>query len=188
MLKLKLQILRPPGAKSWFNGKDPDAGKDWRWEETGTTENEMVGWHHWLDGHEFEQAPGDGERQGSLACCSPWGRRVRHDWATQQQHLDGKPPLRSTLLPSSPLLFCSGPYGLTLIGHVCVCCVLTHFSRVWLFAAHWNAAHQALLSMWILQAGILEWVATHFSRGSSQPRDQTLFSYFSCFGSRVLYH
>ena len=52
-------------------GKDPDAGKDWRQEETGSTENEMVGWHHCLDGHEFEQAPGVGDGQGSLACCSP---------------------------------------------------------------------------------------------------------------------
>ena len=53
--------------------KDPDAGKDWRQEEKGTTEDEMVGWHHWLDGHEFEQAPRVGDGQGSLACCSPWG-------------------------------------------------------------------------------------------------------------------
>ena len=52
-------------------GKDPDAGNDWRQEEKGMTEDEMVGWHHWLNGHEFEQAPGDCERQGSLACCSP---------------------------------------------------------------------------------------------------------------------
>ena len=48
-------------------------GKDWRTEDKGTTENEMVGWHHQLDGHEFEQAPGDGEGQGSLVCCNPWG-------------------------------------------------------------------------------------------------------------------
>ena len=54
-------------------GKDPDAGKDWRQEEKGMTEDEMVGWHHCLKGHEFEQAPGDGEGQGSLACCKPWG-------------------------------------------------------------------------------------------------------------------
>ena len=53
--------------------KRPDAGKDWRQEEKGTTEDEMVGWLHWLNGHEFEQALGDGEAQGSLACCSPWG-------------------------------------------------------------------------------------------------------------------
>ena len=62
--------------------KNPDAGKDWRQEEKGTTEDEMVGWYHWLDGHEFEQAPGVGDGQGSLACCSPWGHRVRHDWVT----------------------------------------------------------------------------------------------------------
>ena len=53
--------------------KDPDAGKDWGQEEKGMTEDEMVGWHHWLKGHEFEQAPGVGDRHGGLACCSPWG-------------------------------------------------------------------------------------------------------------------
>ena len=54
-------------------GKDPDAGKDWR--QKGTTEDKMVGWHHWLNGHEFEQAWGDGEGQGSLVCCSPLGHK-----------------------------------------------------------------------------------------------------------------
>ena len=65
-------VLWPPDAKSPFIGKDPDAGKDWRQEEKRTTEDELVGWHHWLNGHEFEQTLGDGEGQGSLACCSPW--------------------------------------------------------------------------------------------------------------------
>ena len=64
-------ILWPPDVKSWLIGKDPDAGKGWGQEEKGTTEDEMVGWHHWLDGHEFELAPGVGDRQGELACCSP---------------------------------------------------------------------------------------------------------------------
>ena len=73
MLKWKLPIPWPPGVKNWLIGKDPDAGKDWRWEEKGTTEVEMVGRHHWLDEHEFEQAQGVGEGQGGLACCSPWG-------------------------------------------------------------------------------------------------------------------
>ena len=54
-------ILLPPDVKSWLIGKDPDAGKDWRQEEKGMTEDEMAGWHHWLDGHEFEQAPGVGD-------------------------------------------------------------------------------------------------------------------------------
>ena len=65
-------VLWLPDAKSRLIGKDPDSGKDWRQEEKGTTENEMVGWHHWLNGHEFEQTAGDSEEQGSLACCSPW--------------------------------------------------------------------------------------------------------------------
>ena len=66
-------ILWPPYAKSWLIWKDPDAGKDWRREEKGTTEDELVGWYHWLYGHEFEQALGVGDGQGSLTCCSPWG-------------------------------------------------------------------------------------------------------------------
>ena len=66
-------ILWPPDAKSWLIWKDPDAGKDWEQEEKGMTEDEIVGWHHQLDGHEFEQALGVGDGQGSLACYSPWG-------------------------------------------------------------------------------------------------------------------
>ena len=57
----------------WLIWKDPDAGKDWGRDEKGTTEDEMVRWHHWLDGHEFEQSPGVGDGQGGLACCSSWG-------------------------------------------------------------------------------------------------------------------
>ena len=75
-------ILWPPDAKSWLIGKDSDAGKGWRQEEKGMAENKLVGWHHWLNGHEFEQALGDGDGQGSLVCCSPGGCRVRHDWVT----------------------------------------------------------------------------------------------------------
>ena len=66
-------ILWPPDAKNGLSGKDPDAGKDWRQEEKGMTEVEMVGWHHPLNGH--EQAPETGDGQGSLACCSPWGHK-----------------------------------------------------------------------------------------------------------------
>ena len=65
-------VLWPPDGKNWLIRKDPDAGKDWRQEEKGMTEDEMVGWHHQLNGHEFEQALGVGDGQGSLACCSPW--------------------------------------------------------------------------------------------------------------------
>ena len=67
--------------------KEPDAGKDWRQEEKGMTEDEMVGWHHWLNGQEFEQAPGDGEGQGGLVCCSPGlqSRTRLSDWTTKKQ-------------------------------------------------------------------------------------------------------
>ena len=72
MLKLKLQFFGPL-MKNWLIGKDPDAGKDWRQEEKGTTEDEIVGWHHQLNAHEFEQAPRVGDGQGSLACYHSWG-------------------------------------------------------------------------------------------------------------------
>ena len=68
-------ILWLPDAKNWFFGKAPDAGKDRRQEEKGRTKDETVGWHHWLDGHEFEQAPEVGDGQRNLVCCSPWGHK-----------------------------------------------------------------------------------------------------------------
>ena len=88
MLRLKLQyfdhLMQNGHWKSRLTGKDPYAEKDWRQEEKGTIEDDMVGWHHRLNGHEFEQTLGDGERQGSLVCCSPWGRQEseRTEWFT----------------------------------------------------------------------------------------------------------
>ena len=82
MLKLKLQYFGHLMQRTDI-GKDPDAGKDWRQEEKKTTEDQMVGWHHWLTGHEFEQAPGVGDGQGSLACYSPWGRKESDAWVTE---------------------------------------------------------------------------------------------------------
>ena len=75
-------IFWPPDVKNWLIGKDPDAWKDWMWEEKGTTEDEMVRWHHGLNGHEFEQAPRVGDGQRSLACCSPWGPK---EWDTTER-------------------------------------------------------------------------------------------------------
>ena len=69
-------ILWPPDAKSQLTGKDPHAGKDCGKEEKGATEGEMVGGHHRLNRHKFEKTPGDGEGQGSLVCCRPWGCKV----------------------------------------------------------------------------------------------------------------
>ena len=68
-------VLWPPYVKSWLIGKDSDAGRDWGQEDKGMTEDEMAGWHHWLDGHEFEWTLGYGDGQGGLACCTSWGRK-----------------------------------------------------------------------------------------------------------------
>ena len=80
----EVPLLWPPDAKSQLIGKDLDDGKDWRQKEKQVTQDEMVGWHHWRNGHEFEQIPGDSEEQEMLTCCSPCGHRVRHDWVTEQ--------------------------------------------------------------------------------------------------------
>ena len=71
----EIPIIWPPDAKTWLIGKDPDAGKDWGQEEKGTTEDDMTGWHHRLDGHEFEWTPGICDGQGGLAYCDSWGRK-----------------------------------------------------------------------------------------------------------------
>ena len=81
--KAETPVLWPPHAKSWLIGKDPDAGRYWGQEEKGTTEDEMAGWHHLFDGHEFEWIPGVGDGQEGLASCNSWSRRVVHDWLTE---------------------------------------------------------------------------------------------------------
>ena len=86
-LDAEAPILWPPDMKCWLTGKDPDAGKDWGQKKKGATENEIVGLHHQLNGPEFEQTLGDSEGQASLACCSPWDRRVRQDLVTEQQKI-----------------------------------------------------------------------------------------------------
>ena len=73
--KAETPILWPPHAKSWLIGEDSDAGRNWGQEEKGTTDDEMAGWHHWLNGREFEWTPGVGDGQGGLACCNSWGRK-----------------------------------------------------------------------------------------------------------------
>ena len=84
MLK-QAPVLWPPDMKSRLIGNDHDAGEYWGQEEKGTTEDEMVGWHHWLNGREFEQTPGSGEGRGSLLCCSPWSSKESD--RTEQQHV-----------------------------------------------------------------------------------------------------
>ena len=75
MILSLVTILWPPHEKSLLIGKDSDAGRDWGQEEKGTTEDEMTGWQHWLDGRESEWTPGDGDGQGGLTCCDSWGRK-----------------------------------------------------------------------------------------------------------------
>ena len=93
-------VFWPPDVKNWLIGKDPDAGKDWRQEEKGTTEDEMFGWHHWLNGREFEQALGVDDGQGSLACCSPWGPKELDttEWLNLIDRLIDHSHIRSSLL------------------------------------------------------------------------------------------
>ena len=108
----------PTDAKSWLIGEDPDYGKDWRQEEKKMTKDEMVGWRHRLNGHEFEQAPGVGDGHGSLACCSPWGRKESDttEWLNNKEtltegtsgwndckNLEGKRPIER-----SAVTFCQG--------------------------------------------------------------------------------
>ena len=93
MQRHEASILWPPDVKNWLTGKDPDAGKDWRQEEKGTTEDEMVGWHHWLNGHELEQTLGDGEGQRSLACYSPWDCK----WSDMTEWLENNERMRCRL-------------------------------------------------------------------------------------------
>ena len=76
-------VVWPPHSKSWLIGKDSDAGRDWGQEKKGTTEHEMAGWHHWLNGRESEWTLGVGDGQGGLACCDSWGCRVGLDWVTK---------------------------------------------------------------------------------------------------------
>ena len=83
--KAEAPVLWPPDVKSQYIGKDPDAEKDWRQEEKVTTEDQVAGWHRWLDGHEFDQTLGDAEGQRRLACCSPWGFKELDTTQRQQQ-------------------------------------------------------------------------------------------------------
>ena len=97
-------VLSPRHAKSWLTGKDPDAGRDWGQEKKGLTEVETVGWHHWLDGHEFEYTPGFGDGQGGLACCGSWGRKESDatEWLnwTECERLAGSTGVESWTLAS----------------------------------------------------------------------------------------
>ena len=128
-------VLWPPDAKSWLIGEDPHAGKDWRWEEKGMTEDEVAGWHHWLNGPKFEWAPGVGDGQGSLACCSPWGLK----------ELDTTERLNWTVLNSIPGLLRGFPGGTSGKEPVCQCRRLKRCGfDLWVRNIPWNRKWQCL--------------------------------------------
>ena len=141
--EVETPILWLPDAKNWLTGKDPDAGKDWRQEEKGIAEDEMVGWHFWLDGYEFEQVVGVGEGQGGLACCSPWDWKesdateqlnwtsvgVKSAWSAEDVHPSiRKTPWRRKWKPT-PVFLPGESYWLSyLVG----CSPWDHKSQTWL--------------------------------------------------------
>ena len=110
----EIPILWVPDVKNWLVGKDLDAGKDWRQEETGMRKDVMVGWHHQLNGHEFEQAPGDGEGQGSLAYCSLWGHK---SWT----RLSNFSLVLHFICLYSSSFYCTAYIHKTLRGHALIC-------------------------------------------------------------------
>ena len=133
-------ILWPPDVRSWLIGKDPDAGKDWGQEVKGTTEDEMVGWHHWFNGHGFGWAPGVGDGQGGLACCGSWGHKESDttewlNWTSCQVNLEKHVHRNNESLDTAPacdikmLLF-----------------IIQLLSHVQLFVTPCGAASQACLS------------------------------------------
>ena len=113
----KTPILWPPDGKNWLIGKDPDAEKDWRQEEKGTTD-EMVGWHHRLNGYEFEQALGVGDGQGGLVCCSPWGHKESDttEWLNWNWNYWASLSITSHYADFQKLNF----YHWTLLLHICL--------------------------------------------------------------------
>ena len=167
--KAKTPVLWPPHGKSWLTGKDSDAGRDWGQEEKGTTEDEMAGWHHWLDGHESEWTPGVVDGQGGLACCDSWGRKEsdtteRLNWT----ELNGPFVRPLSICPS----FIYIPVQEVFAGScecVCVCVDVAQLCPT-LCDPMDSTVHG------ILQARVLEWVAVPFSRVSSHPRDWTQIS------------
>ena len=142
-------ILWPPDAKNWLIWKDPDAGKDWRQEEKGMTEDEIVGWHHLLNGYEFEQEPRVGDGQGSLTCCLPWGHKESGttECLIELGYLCQKPRTEIGILFTYSFMawFC-----VCVCVRVCVCVQL--LSHVWLFVTPCTATCQISLSFTVSQS------------------------------------
>ena len=185
--KAEAPVLWPPHAKSWLIEKDSDAGRDWEQEEKGTTEDEMAGWHHRLDGRESEWTPGAGDGQGGLACCDSQGRK---EWdMTERLNWNeltwNNPTSQGVQKRKNYLMYskCSTNNGYSYFNiltdpvkvkvKVLVAQLCPTLCNPMDCSAPGSSVHG------ILQAGILEWVDILFSRGSSQPGDQIQVSWIA---------
>ena len=189
--------------KSDLIGKDSDAGRDWGQEEKGMTEDEMAGWHHWLDGHESEWTPGVGDGQGGLVCCDSWGRKEsdtteRLNWTETKSNCNYYTWISVFITAFESLCFVSVLFVVGVVflqWNLLICtseakdCVIilyptsSRVSIIWLVLVRQlcptvgdpiDCSSPGSSVRGIFQARILEWVAVSFSRGSSSPRDWTL--------------
>ena len=166
-LEAETPVLGPLLVKNWLIGKDPDAGKGWKQEEKGMTEDEMVGEHHQLNGHEFEQAPGVGDGQGSLACCNPWG--CKDSDATEQLNWTELTVLGPTICAG---VLCESPEGGNEDGMK-----LSLYGECWLWAVGeccweegetWGLQHNACFSL--LFVSLLSGNSTLTQDGTDAPK------------------
>ena len=118
-------VLWPPHVKCWLIGKDSDAGMDWGQEEKGTTEDEMAGWHHWLNGHESEWTPGVGDGQGGLACCDSWG----HKESDTTEWLNWTENMYNIKMITLAIVKCTIPWHSELL-HCCALIATIHLQNV----------------------------------------------------------
>ena len=151
-------VLWPPHVKSWLIGKDPDAGRDWRQEEKGTTEDEMAGWHHQLDGREFEWTPGVGDGQGGLTCCDSWGRKELDmtEWLNSTELNENEPFDQNCYVCLFIIYISSLSYHHSQFSYwgLCICpfiylnrlLLFSCFRHVQLFMTPWTVAQQTPLS------------------------------------------
>ena len=181
-------ILWPPDVKNWLTRKDPVVGKDWRQEEKGMTEDEMVGWYYQLNEHELEQAPGVGDGQGSLACCSPWDHKESDtteqlNWTDLSIYL---PIYLSIFAYTQPYITYIHSYnGIIFYSSMSACLVVQLCPILWDLL---DCSLPGFSVHGIFQARILDCVAISYSRGSSRPSDWTWFSCISCIVRWILYH
>ena len=135
--KAETPVLWSPHAKSWLIGKDSDAGRDWGQEEKGMTEDEMAGWHHWLDGHESEWTPGDGDGQGGLVCCDLWGCK-ESDMTERLNWTDDLSLKHSTQIT----FFCGSHWT---FSSECICCSISLRSLALFVFSSFSASQSATL-------------------------------------------